>query len=96
MILHVFLEKLLEIWDASLKISIDCAISAILDSIESNTFWWLADENNSRDPYKVTIALFESINYFCWHDHYWISIDENKLQGILKYPIAIDWSKYDN
>lgn len=43
---------------------------------------------------KVTIAIFESINYFCSHDHYWIVVDECTLQSILKYPISIDWSKY--
>lgn len=91
-----FLERLVADWRGYLRIDSYDAVSIIIDSIESNTFWWLADRNNSRDPYKVTIAIFESINYLCWQDHYCIVIDEGTLQSILKYPIAIDWSKYND
>ena len=84
-----FLERLVEDWRGDLRIDSNHAVQIIIDSIESNTFWWLADRNNSRDPYKVTIAIFESINYLCWHDHYCIVIDENTLQRVLGYP------KYD-
>ena len=91
-----FLKRLVEDWRGDLRIDSYHAVSIIIDSIEYNTFWWLADENNSRDPYKVTIALFESINYYCWYYSYYISIDDDNLRGILQYPIAIDWSKYNN
>lgn len=46
--------------------------------------------------YRITVALFVSINYWCWHDSpVSIRFDEKGLINCLQYPIHIEWEEYD-
>lgn len=44
----------------------------------------------------MTIAIFETINYWCWHDApVQISFDSEGLKEVLRYgSINIDWNSY--
>lgn len=68
-------------------------------------FWFLQSEQwkalgleESKDKrlYYITIAIFETINYWCWHDApVQITFDPEGLQGVLRYgSISIDWNSY--
>lgn len=60
-------------------------------------FWYL-DKSPIRAMriYRITVAVFESINYWCWHDSpLQITFSESELANCLQYPIHIDWEKYD-
>ena len=77
------------------------------ETIELNKsdFWFLQseqcktlglDESKSKRLYYITIAIFETINYWCWHDApVQITFDSEGLQGVLRYGrINIDWNSY--
>ncbi len=55
------------------------------------------DKSKNKRLYYVTIAIFETINYWCWYDapvH--ITFDSDGLKEVLKYGnIAIDWNSYE-
>lgn len=55
------------------------------------------EESENKRLYYVTIAIFETINYWCWHDapvH--ITFDSDGLKEVLKYGnIGIDWNSYE-
>ena len=73
---------------------------------DKSGFWFLQseqymnfglDESKSKRLYCVTIAIFETINYWCWHDApVQITFDSEGLQGVLRYgSINIDWNSYE-
>lgn len=55
------------------------------------------DESESKRLYYITIALFETINYWCWHEAPLpITFDSKGLEGVLRYGrIYIDWYSYE-
>lgn len=76
----------------------------LLFSDKSN-FWFLQseqyrtlglDELKNKRLYCVTIAIFESINYWCWHDSpVQVTFSFEELKNVLKHGnIVIDWSSY--
>ena len=69
-------------------------------------FWFLQseqckaltlDESKSKRLYYMTIAIFETINYWCWHDApVQITFDSEGLKEVLRYgSINIDWNSYE-
>ena len=69
-------------------------------------FWFLQseqyrtldlEESKSKRLFYITIAIFETINYWCWHDApVQITFDSEGLQGVLRYgSINIDWNSYE-
>lgn len=72
---------------------------------DEHDFWFLQseqykalvlEESRSKRLYYITIAIFETINYWCWHDApVPITFDSDGLQGVLRYgSISIDWNSY--
>ena len=72
---------------------------------ENSEFWFLysekyktlhTDESKGIRLYYLTIAIFESINYWCWHDApVQITFDFEGLKDVLRYgDIQIDWDSY--
>lgn len=55
------------------------------------------DDSRAKGHYYMTIAIFETINYWCWHDApNAIIFDFQGLQQALKYGnIQIDWDSYE-
>ena len=55
------------------------------------------DESKAKGLYYMTIAIFETINYWCWHDApVPITFDFQGLQQVLKFGnIQIDWDSYE-
>ena len=52
---------------------------------------------NRKDVvYKMTIAVFETINYWCWHESLLnITFNREELKRTLRYgSICIDWNSY--
>ena len=73
--------------------------------LDQSDFWFLQseqcktldlDESKSKRLYYTTIAIFETINYWCWHDApVQITFDLDGLKGVLVYGIIIiDWNSY--
>ena len=69
-------------------------------------FWFLQseqyrtldlEESKSKRLYYITIAIFETINYWCWHDApVQITFDSEGLQSVLRYgSINIDGNSYE-
>lgn len=69
-------------------------------------FWFLQseqcktlglEESKSKRLYHMTIAIFETINYWCWHDApVQIAFDSEGLKEVLRYGnIHIDWNSYE-
>jgi len=72
---------------------------------EDLEFWYILPEEFDSLPkgvqplvkiYMMTIAIFETINYWCWHDApIPITFNKSNLMDTLKYGrINIDWSSY--
>lgn len=79
------------------------------ETIELNEtdFWFLQSEQNktlgldvskSKRLYYITIAIFKTINYWCWHEApVPITFDSESLKGVLRYgSINISWNSYEN
>ena len=73
--------------------------------LDESDFWFLQpeqclalglEESKSKRLYYITIAIFETINYWCWHDApVQITFDSEGLKGGLRYGrINIDWNSY--
>ncbi len=73
--------------------------------LDQSDFWFIQseqykalvlEESKSKRLYYMTIAIFETINYWCWHDApVQITFDSEGLQGVLRYrSISIDWNSY--
>jgi len=62
-----------------------------------NDQFWYHDKSPimAMSIYRTTVALFESINYWCWHDSHYLTFNEWGLRKCLKYPIHIEWRQYD-
>lgn len=59
---------------------------------------WYKDNSPIRamSIYRVTVALFETINYWCWHDSPLpITLNSSGLADCLQAPVHIEWEKYD-
>lgn len=62
---------------------------------DKSEFWFLKSEqckaldledSKSKRIYCMTIAIFETINYWCWHNApVQITFDSEGLQGVLRY-----------
>ena len=72
---------------------------------DEQDFWFLQseqckvlglDESKSKRLYYITIVIFETINYWCWHDApLQITFDSEGLKCVLRYGnINIDWNSY--
>ena len=72
---------------------------------DEHDFWFLQseqykaldlDDSKGKRLYYMTIAIFETINYWCWHDApVQISFDSEGLKEVLRYgSINIDWNSY--
>lgn len=45
--------------------------------------------------FMMTVAVFETINYWCWHDWYHILLNREALIGVLENgSISINWTSY--
>ena len=73
---------------------------------DEHDFWFLQseqykaldlDESKNKRLYYMTIAIFETINYWCWHDApVQITFDSEGLKEVLRYGnIHIDWNSYE-
>lgn len=72
---------------------------------DEHDFWFLQseqckalvlDESKNKRLYYITIAIFETINYWCWHDAPVPIFDSEGLKGVLRYgSINIDWNSYE-
>ena len=74
--------------------------------LDTSHFWFLQSEqyknlnlegSKGKRLYYVTIALFETINYWCWH-YALVSItfDYKGLKEVLAFGnISIDWDSYE-
>lgn len=94
--------------DEAASIMLNTAFPSYHDKLfGNNDFWFKAEEYVSNLPlpsyiknkaciYMMTIAIFETIAYWCWHDApLQIVFNELNLKGILKNGnINIDWSQY--
>lgn len=76
-----------------------------LSLTERNEFWLKLPEELYNLPkgiqqmgiiYMTTIAVFETINYWCWHDApVSVTFDKNNLLSVLANGnMDIDWSNY--
>lgn len=74
--------------------------------LDESDFWFLQseqcktlglEESKSKRLYHMTIAIFETINYWCWHDApIQIAFDSEGLKEVLRYGnIHIDWNSYE-
>ena len=72
---------------------------------DESEFWFLQsaqgkalnlEESKNKRLYYLTIAIFETINYWCWHDApLQITFDSEGLKGVLRYgSVNIDWNSY--
>lgn len=75
---------------------------------DESDFWFLLSEQyrkldidkfkfNSERIYYITIAIFETLNYWCWYNsNVKIPLDYEELKGVLKYgKISIRFESYD-
>lgn len=73
---------------------------------DEHDFWFLQseqykaldlDESKNKRLYYMTIAIFETINYWCWHDApVQITFHSEGLKEVLRYGnIHIDWNSYE-
>lgn len=74
--------------------------------IDTSDFWFLQSEqyknlklegSKGKRLYYVTIALFETINYWCWHGaQVSNTFDSKRLMKVLAFGnIGIDWYSYE-
>lgn len=74
--------------------------------IDTSDFWFLQSEqyknlklegSKCKRLYYVTIAVFETVNYWCWHDSpVPITFDSKGLKEVLAFGnIRIDWDSYE-
>ena len=57
---------------------------------------WNVDKSNGKLLYYLTISVFASINYWCWHDAPLnITFNIDNLHSVLCYKINIDWDSYE-
>ena len=74
--------------------------------LDESDFWFLQseqckalglEESKSKRLYYITIAIFETINYWCWHDApVQITFDSEGLIEVLRLGnIHIDWNSYE-
>lgn len=81
----------------------DSFVPCHFNSIDSphciqNMKFWYCDKSPIRAMkiYRITVALFESINYWCWHDAPLpITFCLSELVNCLNSPICLEWEKYD-
>lgn len=73
---------------------------------DEHYFWFLQseqykalvlDESKIKRLYYITIAIFETINYWCWNDApVQITFESDGLKRVLRYRnINIDWNSYE-
>lgn len=73
---------------------------------DEHDFWFLQseqykaldlDESKNKRLYYMTIAIFETINYWCWHNApLQITFNFEGLKGALRHgSICIDWNSYN-
>ena len=55
------------------------------------------EESKNKRLYYITIAIFETINYWCWHDApVQITFNSEGLKEVMRYGnIHIDWNSYE-
>lgn len=74
--------------------------------LDESDFWLLQseqcktlglEESKNKRLYYITIAIFETINYWCWHDApVQITFNSEGLKEVLRYGnIHIDWNSYE-
>lgn len=96
----ILLNYVLANWKASRKMDMSNAVEIMLESIGRNEsrepwFWYCRREPNAS-LFKITIAIFETINYWCWWEAP-VSIDFNRtnlIKNLANAEIDIDWSFY--
>lgn len=104
------LEYILRSWNVMVQCDLSEAVEIMRHSVEVELpeFWYCAELQ--REPnrngtissfsnieiYRITIALFETINYWCSYDaNAGVVLSQETLRDVLKNgKIAIDWEKY--
>lgn len=88
--LCVLIDEMLSHWQADRELRAEEAIDIFENSVISGDFWWVKKHRESQSLYMCTVALLESVNYWCWHEAPLpICFDEKGFRECIQYPIAI-------
>ncbi len=88
--LGLFIYEMLSHWHADRELSAKGAIRIFEDSVKSGDFWWVKKHQEPQSLYMCTVALLESVNYWCWHEAPLpICFDEEGFRECIQYPIEI-------